>query len=62
MRPILWVAGQRPVRPHARSLEPLTETDGDETMLDKLGDDTAGETGAVKSKNPTDEAIGSRHW
>ena len=51
-----WVAEHRPVRPHERPLEPLTETDGDET-----GDDDAGETSAVKSKlqpmKPTDQEI-----
>ena len=44
------VAGHRLVRPHERSLEPFTETDGDETMMDNPGDDDAGETAAVKSK------------
>ena len=37
-----WVAGHRPVRPQERSLEPLTETVGDETMMDNPGDDDAG--------------------
>ena len=45
-----WVAGHSPVRPHERSLEPLTETDGDETMMDNRGDDDAGETSAVQIK------------
>ena len=45
-----WVARQRPVRTNERSLEPLTETDGDETMMDNPGDEDAGETSAVKSK------------
>ena len=40
--------------------EPLTGTDGDETMMDNPGDDDAGTTSAVKIKNPTNEAIGSR--
>ena len=47
---LFWVAGHRLVRPHERLLEPLTETDGDETMMDNLGDDDAGKTSAVKSK------------
>ena len=57
-----WVAGHRHARPNERSLEPLFETDGDETMLDRHGDDDAGETSAVKSKieNPANEAFGSR--
>ena len=42
-----WVAGRRL---NERSLEPLTETDGDETMMNHLGDDDAGETSAFKSK------------
>ena len=54
-----WMAGHRPVRPHERSLEPLTETDGDETMVDSPGDDDAGDE-LSQSVNPTDEAIGSR--
>ena len=44
------VARHRPVRPRERSLEPLTETDGDETTMDNSGDDDAGKTGAVKTK------------
>ena len=36
------------VRPQERSLEQLIETDGDETLMDNLGDDDAGETSAVK--------------
>ena len=32
-----WVAGHRSVRPHERSLGPLTETDGDVTVVDNLG-------------------------
>ena len=55
------VAGHRPVRPHERSLEPLTETDGDETMMDNPGDDDAGETSAVQSTiqpmKPSDQEI-----
>ena len=46
------VAGHRFARPLERSLESLTGTDGDETMMDKPGDD-AGETSAVKSKIQT---------
>ena len=42
-----WMAGHRPVGPHERSLGPLSETDGDETMMDNPGDDDAGETSAV---------------
>ena len=38
------------MRPQERSLEPLTGTAGDETMMDNAGDDDAGETSAVKSK------------
>ena len=49
-----WVARHRPVRPIERSLEPLTQTDGDDAMMDNPRDDDAGET------NPTNEAIGSR--
>ena len=46
-----WVAGHTLVRPSARTLEPLTETDGDETMMDNPGVDDAGDTtSAVKSK------------
>ena len=45
-----WVAGHRPVKPHEGSLEPLTETDGDETVMDNPGDDDPGETSAGKSK------------
>ena len=56
-----WVAGHRLVRPHERSLERLTETDGDETMMGNPGDDDAGETSAVKSKiqpmKPSDQEI-----
>ena len=44
------LTGHRLVGPYERSLEPLTETDGDETMMDNLGDDDAAETNAVKSK------------
>ena len=48
----------RPVRPQERSLD---ETDGDEKMMDNLGDDDAGETSAVKSKiqpkQPPDQEI-----
>ena len=51
----------RPVRPRERSLEPLTETDVDETIVDNPVDDDAGETGAVKSKiqpmTPSDQEI-----
>ena len=54
----LGVAGHRLARPRERSWESLTGTDGDETMMDKPGDD-AGETSAIKSKNPNSEAIGS---
>ena len=56
-----WVAGHRPVRPNERSLEPLTERDGDETMMDNHGDDNADETSAVKTKlqpmKPSDQEI-----
>ena len=55
------MAGHRLVRLHERSLEPLTETDGDETLMDNLGDDDAGETSAVQSKTqpmkPSDQEI-----
>ena len=44
-----WVAGHRLVRPNVRSLEPLTETDGHDTMLDHVGDDRG------------NKAIGSRY-
>ena len=51
----------RPVRPHERPLKPLTETDGDETVVDNLGDDDAGEMSAVRSKiqpiKPSDKEI-----
>ena len=60
-----WVAGHRLVRPHERPLEPLTQTDGDETMMDNLGDDDAGETSAVKSKIQPHKACGRypyRDW
>ena len=53
------VAVHRLVRPHERSLEPLTETDGDDTMMDNLGDDDAGSS-AVKNRKSANEAIGSR--
>ena len=59
-----WVASHRPARPNERSLKPLTETDGDETMMDNHGDDDTGETSAVKSKSqpmgPLDQEI-ARH-
>ena len=55
------VARHRLARPHERSLEPLTETDGDETVMDNPGDEDAGETSAVKSKiqpmKPSDQEI-----
>ena len=39
----------------------MTQTDGDETTMNRLGDDDAGETGAVKSKiqsmKPSDQQI-----
>ena len=54
-----WVAGHRLVRPHERPLEPLTETDGDETMMDNLGDDDAGETQCSQIKNPTPQGMRS---
>ena len=54
-----WMTGRGLVRPHERLLEPVTETDGDETMIDNLGD--AGETSAVQSKiqpmKPSDQEI-----
>ena len=57
---LLSGAGHRPARPRERSLAPLIGTDGDETMMDKPGDD-AGETNAVKSKiqplKPSDQQI-----
>ena len=43
------MAEHRPVSPQERSLDTLTETDGDETMMDNSGED-AGETIAVTSK------------
>ena len=59
-----WMAGHRLVRPQERSLEPLTETDGDETMMYNPGDDDAGETSAVKSKiqpmRPSDQVIATQ--
>ena len=55
-------AGQRPARPRERALESLTETDGDETMMDNPGDDDAGEISAIKSKiqpmRPSDQNSG----
>ena len=46
---------------YERSLEPLTETDRDEKMMDNPGDDDAGKTSAVKSKiqplKPSDQQI-----
>ena len=54
LQPFGW-PGHRLVRPQERWLEPLAETDGDETM-DNPGADEAGETSAVRSKIP----IGSR--
>ena len=54
------VAGHRRVRPHERSLEPLIETYGDETMMDNFGDDDAGETGCSQIANPANEPIGLR--
>ena len=55
---LLGGKAQISVRPHERSLEALTETNGDETMMDNPGDDVAGETSAVKSKIQPNEAIG----
>ena len=56
-----WVAEHGPVRPHERSLEPLTGTDGCGTMMDNLVDDDAGETSAVRSQiqpvKPSDQEI-----
>ena len=44
------MAGHRPVRTHELSWEPLTEADGDETMMDNLEGDDAKETSAIRSK------------
>ena len=56
-----WLSGDRLARPQERSLEPLTEIDGDDAMMDNPGDDDAGETSAVKSKiqpmKPSDQEI-----
>ena len=61
MCPPFWVAEHGPVRPHERSLEPLTGTDGCGTMMDNLVDDDAGETSAVRSQiqpvKPSDQEI-----
>ena len=52
------------MRPHKRSLEPLAETDGDETLMDNRDDDEARETSAVRSKiqpmKPSDQEIATR--
>ena len=50
------VAKHRPVIPNAHSLEPMTETDRDETMTETHGDDEEWEVSAVKSKFPTTES------
>ena len=55
------MAGHRAARPQEPSLEPLTGTDGDETMMDNPGADDAGETSAVRSKiqpmKPSDQEM-----
>ena len=55
------MAGHKSVRPHERSLEPLTETDGDETMMHNPGDDDGEETSAVKSKIQPMRHLPTRH-
>ena len=44
-----WVAGHRLLRLNEKSLEPLIETDADETMMVNYGGDDAGEISAVWS-------------
>ena len=48
-------------RPNEKSLEPLIETDGDETMMESHGDDDAGETGAVRSYHRIKGLLHMRH-
>ena len=48
------------MRPHERSLEPLTQTERNETMMDNPGDHDVGEDQRSQIKKSTNEAVGSR--
>ena len=57
-----WVAESTDWSDQANEqLEPLTDTDGDETMMDNLGDDGARGNWCGQIEKPTNEAIGSRY-